>query len=305
MEALLKRIDNGDVIILDGATGTELERRGVPMDSVAWCAGALETHPDAVRRVHEDYIRAGADIVTTNTFASARHVLELAGMGDLVVELNRRAAALAKEAVSRAGGERRVYVAGSISTMSPRLQSELMPTAEQARASYREQAEILAEAGVDLLMLEMLRDREQAPYAIEAAGSTGLPVWVGFSCKLSDDRAEVLLLNEGNDSFGEALESLTAIGGSLVSVMHTDVEDTVPALEVVRERWNGPMGAYPHSGTFVMPNWQFKDISPESFLASARQWVDMGVQLVGSCCGIGPECIRVLREELPAQAGSR
>ena len=104
MEALLKRIDNGDVIILDGATATELDRRGVPMDSVAWSAGALETHPDVVRQVHEDYIRAGADIVTTNTFSSARHVLELAGMGDLVVKLNRRAAALAKEAVAAPPG---------------------------------------------------------------------------------------------------------------------------------------------------------------------------------------------------------
>ena len=135
--------------------------------------------------------------------------------------------------------------------MSPRLQSESTIPPEQARAGYREQAEILAESGVDLLMLEMIRDRDQASYAIEAAVSTGLPVWVGFSCKLSDDRAQLLLLNDGNDKFGEALDSLMAIGGSLVSVMHTEVEDTAPALEVVRERWNGPVGAYPHSETFV------------------------------------------------------
>ena len=181
MEALLKRIDNGDVIILDGATATETERRGVPMDSVVWSAGALKTHPDVVRQVHEDYVRAGADIVTTNTFSSARQVLGPAGMGDLVVELNQRAVGLAKEIVRRAAGNRRVYVAGSISTMSSRLQSEPMLPAEQARTSYREQAEILAEAVVDLLMLEMMRDLEQSSYAIEAAASMGLPTWVGFN----------------------------------------------------------------------------------------------------------------------------
>ena len=302
MEALLKRIGQGDVIILDGATGTELERRGVPMDSVAWSAAALNTHPDVVRQVHEDYVRAGADIIITNTFASARHMLEPAGMGDLVVELNQRAVALAKEAASRAAGDRRVYVAGSISHMRPGNHSELMPSGEQARANYREQAEILAEAGVDLLMLEMLSDYKQSSYVIEGAISTGLPTWVGFSCKLSDDRSEVLLLGQGDDGFGEALDSLMAIGGSLVSVMHTEVEDTGPALEVVREHWDGPVGAYPHAGTFVMPNWQLEDvISPETFLEEARRWVDMGVQLVGSCCGIGPDYIRMLKEGLPTR----
>jgi homocysteine S-methyltransferase len=256
--------------------------------------------------VHEDYIRAGADVIITNTFASARHMLEPAGMGDLVVELNRRAAALAKEAVDRAARERPVYVAGSISTMTPRLQSKPARHGDEAGASYREQAEVLAEEQVDILMLEMMRDYEQASYAIEAAVSTGLPTWIGFSCKLSEDGSDVMLLNEGNDRFADALGSLTKIGGSLVSVMHTQVPDVAPALEVVLEGWDGPTGAYPNSGTFVMPHWQFEDlVSPETFLAEAQRWVDMGVQLVGSCCGMGPDYIRLLRERLPAQAGGR
>ena len=303
---LVERIDRGDVIILDGATGTELQRRGVPMDSVAWSARALKSHPDVVRQVHEEYIRAGADIVITNTFASARHVLEPAGMGDLVVELNRRAAALAKEAVDRAARDRPVYVAGSISTMTPRLQSKPAWHGDEAGASYREQAEVLAEEQVDILMLEMMRDYEQASYAIEAAVSTGLPTWIGFSCKLSEDGSDMMLLNDGNDRFADALGSLTKIGGSLVSVMHTEVPGVAPALEVVLEEWDGPVGAYPHSGTFVMPHWQFEDlVSPEAFLVEAQRWVDMGVQLVGSCCGMGPDYIQLLRERMPAEAGGR
>ena len=86
----------------------------------------------------------------------------------------------------------------------------------------------------------------------------------------------------------------------MVSVMHTRVEDTTPALEVVRQHWKGPVGSYPHSGEFAMPNWQFVNIiSPLGFLAEAQKWVQMGVQVVGGCCGLGPDHIRVLRENLP------
>jgi S-methylmethionine-dependent homocysteine/selenocysteine methylase len=92
------RLDAGEVVILDGAMGTELERRGVPMDDVAWDAAALATHPDLVREVHEDYIEAGAEVIITNTFATARHVLEPAGMGGQFRALNMRAVTLAKEA---------------------------------------------------------------------------------------------------------------------------------------------------------------------------------------------------------------
>jgi S-methylmethionine-dependent homocysteine/selenocysteine methylase len=82
--------------------------------------------------------------------------------------------------------------------------------------------------------------------------------------------------------------------------MHTDVEDTPAALEVARRHWQGPLGAYPHSGRFVMPHWQFDEVlSPEAYLAEAKGWVTSGVQVVGGCCGIGPEHIRLLAERLP------
>ena len=302
MKALQERIDRGEVVFLDGATGTELDRRGVPMHGVAWSAAALETHPDVVRQVHEDNIRAGADIIITNTFATARHVLERAGMGERVRELNTRAATLAAEARDAVAADRPVYVAGSISTFSPGLRPELTPLAEEAKASYREQAQVLAEAGVDLIMLEMLRDVEQSSYAIEAAASTGPPTWLGFSCELSADGSQLALLDSQGETFAEALDLLIPLGGSLVSMMHTTVEDTGPGLQVVRDRWSGPLGAYAHSGDFVMPHWQFDSIiSPPDYLSEAQKWVEMGVQLIGGCCGIGPDHIRLLKEALPAR----
>jgi S-methylmethionine-dependent homocysteine/selenocysteine methylase len=296
---LEQRIEDGEVIILDGATGTELEKRGVPMDDAAWCAAALATHPDVVRNVHEDYIRAGADIIITNTFPAAKHVLEEAGLGERFRELNARAAELAREARESVGREG-VYVAGSISTFPARLEYGYDPDEQTARANYREQAEVLAESGVDLIALEMMRDLEQAGYAVEAAAETGLPIWIGFSCKRTGDGTVVLW--DGHDTLAEAVDELTQRRISLVSVMHTLVEDTVPALREVVGRWEGPVGAYPHSGKFVMPNWQFIDmISPEDFAQEARRWVGLGARVVGGCCGIGPEHIRALRESLPAR----
>jgi S-methylmethionine-dependent homocysteine/selenocysteine methylase len=300
MTALQQRFDGGEVVILDGATGTELERRGAPMDDAAWDAAALATHPDMVREVHEDYIRAGVDVIITNTFATARHVLEPAGMGGQFRELNIRAVTLAKEARENAA-DGPVFIAGSISTMSAHDDHNYEPRAEKARANYREQAEVLAESGVDVIALEMMRDIEQTTYAVEAAVAMGLPVWVGFSCKITEEGTVVLW--DGEHTLVEALEMIPSLGTSLVSIMHTLTEDTPAALREVSECWSGPVGAYPHSGEFIMPNWQFIDtISPEDFATQAQGWLEMGVQLIGGCCGIGPEHIRLLKERLPERS---
>jgi S-methylmethionine-dependent homocysteine/selenocysteine methylase len=296
MNDVQERLDAGEVVILDGAMGTELQRRGVPMDDVAWDAAALATHPDLVREVHEDYIEAGAEVIITNTFATARHVLEPAGMGREFRALNVRAVTLAKEAREDVA-DGPVLIAGSISTMSARADNTYEPPAREARDNYREQAEVLADSGVDVIVLEMMRDLEHTSYAMEAAVATRLPVWVGFSCRITDEGTVVL--PDGNHTLAEALEQVPPLGASLLSIMHTLAEDTPAALREVTGRWSGPVGAYPHSGEFIMPNWQFINmISPEDFTKQAQGWTGMGVQLVGGCCGIGPEHIRLLGERL-------
>ena len=296
METVGQRLEDGDVVLLDGGTGTELEKRGVPMDNAAWCAAALATHPDVVRGVHEDYIRAGAEVIITNTFPAAKHVLQEAGIGDRFRELNARAAELAREARENVA-EDPVYIAGSISTFPARLDYGYDPNEREARANYTEQAEVLAESGVDLIALEMMRDLEGTKYAIEAATTTDLPIWLGFSCQRAEDGT--LVLWTGRDTLGDALKELPLHEVDLISMMHTQVEDTVPALQEVQERWEGPLGAYPHRGEFIMPHWQFIDtISPENFATEARQWLEVGVQVIGGCCGIGPEHIREVKRQL-------
>lgn len=294
MTALAERLRSGPLLILDGAMGTELERRGVPMHRIAWSAAALETHPDVVRQVHEDYIAAGADILTANSFGASRHVLEPAGLGERVAELNRRAIRLAREARERAGADRPIWIAGSISSFIAEAHPRNQPSAAAARASYREQAELLSEAGADLLLLEMMRDIDHSRLAVECAAATGLPVWIGFTCKRTGEGEIVLRGREVEHRLAEAIGPVAEAGGELMAIMHSELDVTPAALDILAERWRGPLGAWPNSGEFVMPNWLFDDIvEPAPFAETAAGWSPR-LALLGGCCGIGPEHIREL-----------
>jgi homocysteine S-methyltransferase len=311
MFPLEDKLAAGDVIVLDGATGTELERRGAPMDRQAWCARATLTHGELLRQVHEDYIRAGADVITANTFATTRRMLAPAGLGDAVAEINTRAVQIAREARDRAAPDRPVAVAGSLSTMQPivpgtgRPDPDFVAGAAESRASYGELAELLAEAGVDLILMEMMCDVEQASLAVEAAVATGLPVWVGFSVGAAAD-GRVPMHRRDDLDFAEVIEAVMRRGGSVAGIMHSYPRDTTTALAVLFEHWSGPVSAYPESGYFKMPNWQFVDIMPPGDFADlACRWVEDGVQIVGGCCGIGPEHIAAMTARLPRRAGPR
>lgn len=301
MDKLQDRLDAGDVLILDGAIGTELQLRGAPMDGMAWCAVATKTSPDILRGLHEDYIRAGADVITSNTYSSCRHVLEAAGLGDETIEINRRAVEIAREARD-AAADRPVWIAGALSCFAAGLDHNKRPDAERAKANYREQAEIMAAAGADVIVLEMMLHSGRAVAAVEAAASTGLPVWVGFSCRAGDDGSVLMYPHsEDAEAFSDVIAKVMAVGGSVAGVMHSTVEDTGPALDVLREQWSGTLMAYPESGEeFTMPIWHYEErVSPDALVAACQDWVAKGVQIVGGCCGTRPDHIRALRDRMP------
>jgi homocysteine S-methyltransferase len=289
-QAFMQRLQEGDRILIDGATGTEIEKRGVPMVDNAWNGGGALTHPEIVRQVHEDYIRYGAEVVITNTFSTSRHVLQDAGLEEHFEKLNRRGVELAREARSNMQAPD-VLVAGGITHLSFTRQ---VPPLPRLRANIEAQAAIMAEAGADLIMLEMMMDVDRMLILLEAAQKSGLPVWVGFSCKL--DEAGIPHLLDG-PTFVEGLEAIKDKGVPLVFIMHTEVEDIEACLDDLQENWSGPIGVYAHSGRFEAPNWVFDDtISPEEYALAAKPWVERGVQVIGGCCGIGVEHIAVLKD---------
>ena len=297
-------LDAGKIIVIDGATGSELEHRGATMHDKAWCAMATLTNPELLQTIHEDYIRTGARVITTNTFSTNRNMLEPAGLGARFEELNRRAVELAQQARDRTGTSGRVAVAGSMSHQVPVIDgadhrnSNTVPSTGVAQANFREMAELLAESGVDLILLEMMSDPHLANPAIAAAVATGLPVWVGFSVRADDSGAPVSYARS-ELSAARMLDAISLDGVSVAGIMHSNVDLFTPTIELLKRRWSGPLMAYPDSGFFKMPHWQFVDIIPvDDFVAHSHEWIASGVQVVGGCCGLGVEHIEALTESL-------
>jgi S-methylmethionine-dependent homocysteine/selenocysteine methylase len=298
---LAARLAAGDVIVLDGGMGTELQARGVPMDDEAWSGVANLEYGDTVREIHEDYIRAGADVIIANTYAAARLPLERAGYGDRVVESNRRAVEAAIEARENVAASRPVAIAGSLSLAAATdvvLRGRPGPEGEALLEAYREQASAQKEAGVDLIALEMIMAAGWGRAAVRAAAETELPVWLGVSVDVAQNGGVPILGTQGGD-LGELLDALLGPEISAVTIMHSVVEAVPRALEVVRGRFDGPIGAYPHVGDYQPPEWLFGDITPEAFAQEAKGWVAQGAQLVGGCCGIRPAHIAALRAAFP------
>jgi homocysteine S-methyltransferase len=308
-EVVFGRLAGGELVIIDGGTGSQLQAEGVPMDGVAWSARANLEHPDVVRRVHEAYIRAGAEVIIANTFAASRAALAPAGLGSRVAEANRsavRAALRAREAAAA----RPVAVAGSMSSFCPvamdpaALGSPLGgPASEDPRfpglADFREQAELLAEAGADLIALEMIDARGYGRAALQAAAETGLPVWLGISPVRLDDGTLGTLPEAGDgDSFEDLLSALVDPALAAVTVMHANPEVTLDAIEIIRGHFAGPIGVYAETGNWAPPNWVFDGLTPGEYLQQAITWADRGALLIGGCCGTGPEHIRALAHRL-------
>ena len=288
-----EKLERKQVLILDGGTGSELQRRGVPMSEATWSGLAVHTHPQIVQEVHEAYIGAGAEVIITNTFGTTRYHLEAAGLGDEFARINRNAVRLAIAAREASGED--IAVAGSLSNLPPNFNVSDYPPPDVEFAALREQASILADSGVDLIALEMMQDTRHAARAMQAALETGLPVWLGLSCRRRAGSEGLVSFDLPNMDFAGPLDALIPMGPDVVNIMHCEIDSVAPAIDMVRERWQGPVGVYPELGEFAPPNWQFDaDDTPDRFVQRARNWVDLGVLLVGGCCGTTPEHIAAL-----------
>jgi S-methylmethionine-dependent homocysteine/selenocysteine methylase len=288
--------------VLDGGVGSELVRRGV-----RWRVNGLRTDAPVVAAVHDAYLDAGADVLRTNTFqlnrrsyrnvfrdaAHMRHI----GAPDLeqrIPELMPRAVALAQEARERSG-RAEVAIAGVMSPLEHCFRSDLAPSDDAARAEHAEIAQLLARAGVDLLLLESMNTIAEARVAMDAARATGLPVWISF-----------VVGADGNVLSAEALDPL---GADVILASCAPPEDIDRAL--TRLGNHTPFGAYAHLGRFDPPSWKFEFFPqfigtdawpPGDYAATARRWREQGAQVIGGCCGAGPEHIRALKADLARAA---
>ena len=289
---------DGRLVVIDGGMGSELEAQGATMDHEAWSGLVNLSDPALVRRVHEDYVAAGADVLITNTFMSGTGPMERAGAAERFELANRNAVKAARDAVLAA--ERPIVVAGSVSVTELGAPETAGATGSdeqrRLRDGYTRQIDVLAQEGVDLIALEMVDHPRYAEPAVEAALQSGLPLWLGLSV-----HADELAAGEPEPA-SIAAEHRHVAGLAqgdafdAVCVMHTDVYDVEAVLGLVGEIWAGPVGAYPHRGLWRRPNWQFVDLPAEQFAQLARGWRAAGVSMIGGCCGIGPDQIAALAQ---------
>jgi methionine synthase / methylenetetrahydrofolate reductase(NADPH) len=282
------------VLVCDGAMGTLLYAQGVFINR---CFDALNlTDPSRVSAVHDEYVRAGADVIETNTFGANRIKLRSFGLADQMREINRAGAQLARKAAGKT-----VYVAGAIGPLGLRIEPWGKTAADEAEAYFREQAEALVEGGVDLLMLETFRDLNEIVAAIAAVKrSCALPIV-----------AQMTIEDEGNSLDGTPPEqfvpALQAAGADVIGInCSIGPAHMLEALERMAGLTPARLSAQPNAG-------RPRDIegrtlyltSPEYMASYARRFASARVRLVGGCCGTTPEHITQIKAALTGGSTAR
>lgn len=279
-------------LILDGATGTELNRRHVDAGLPLWSANALLNGRDSgvLRQIHQDYLEAGADIITTNTFRTHRRALAPSGNAVRALELTRRAVDVAREAIHAAQCPSPKFIAGSISTLEDCYEPGSVPSDDQLREEHGERVDHLLQSGVDFFLVETINSIREAAVIATLASRTGLPVVVSFVC----GREGKLLSGE---TLTAAADVLLPMGICAIGVNCGPTPDLAKPLAELGSVCGGdfPLIAYGNIG-YADENvgWINTDSeSPEIYRQHAMQWK---ARIIGGCCGTTPDHIRKLSD---------
>ena len=318
--AVSKGFDFDRPLLLDGGTGRELLKRGVPILTEIWSATALTLAPEIVRDVHDDFIAAGADIITTNTYGISRERMAREGIEDRTTEFSRIAGQIAAAARDAAG--RPVAVAGSLPPYGGSYRPDKVGAFEHLLPLYREQAAAL-EPFVDLYICETMSSAAEALAAVTAAVAFGKPVWVAWT--LHEDRSGRLRSGETVTEAAAALAHLPIAGLLANCCAPESIGAAMP--ELLAAGKGKRVGGYANTFLPVSTDWgayarakhdttDWKayaaqalplrdDLDPEAFARHAQAWRDRGAHILGGCCGAGPEHIARLRAVLDAAPGRR
>jgi S-methylmethionine-dependent homocysteine/selenocysteine methylase len=292
-------------ILLDGGMGRELRFRGVDVMTSIWSAKALIDAPQVVREVHRDFIIAGADIITINSYGIIRSNLAWAGIEDRFNELNLLACNLAKEARDASG--RTVLIAGSLPPLAGSYRPDRVGKFEEIEPLYREQAELLA-PHVDLILCETMSSVDEGRAAAEAATQTGKSVWVCWT--LHEDRSGRLRSGEEIVDAAGALADLPVSGALANCCAPESITNALPQLAQTGMKY---FGGYANTFQLIPEDWDLKgdkntdgslglrtDLDPESYAAHADAWLKAGANVIGGCCGTRPTHIAKLKELISA-----
>ncbi len=296
-EPVRAKLARGETVVLDGAIGTEILRR-----DVTWADHQLISRPDVVRAIHTDYIRAGADVISTNSFQLNRRALDShfrdaahrnhIGPGDMETrasELLTASVKLALEARTTAAAAHPVAVAAAVTTLEWCFRPDLAPDVAQARREYEEIFGVMKDAGADLALFETVNSIGEARVALEVTRSLHMPCWVAFVC----DQQGRLFTGETLAQAGAVLEPL---GLEAILVNCAPPDDITAGIRALAAGCKVPLGGYAHIGRFDPPEWMFTtEYPPARYREVAGTWQQLGARILGGCCGTTPEHIAALQ----------
>jgi S-methylmethionine-dependent homocysteine/selenocysteine methylase len=280
------------LLVLDGAMGTELQRQGIDVGLPLWSARALLTDPDSVLWIHQQYILAGADIVTTNTFRTTPRTFARAGLPDRSALLTRQAVDLALQARSD-GAAHSVLIAGSMAPLEDCYRPDLVPDNAVLAAEHAEQARRLAHAGVDFLLIETMGTIREAETACRGAGLTGKEFIVSFLCG-PDGRLY------GGESIADAVGTIAPLGPVAFSLNCISPRVIQPALHALMHATPLPVAVYANVGKsgYEQGGELVVDVDLEEYVSFAEDWKRQGVRIIGGCCGTSAVYIEALGTRL-------
>ncbi|HQV69636.1 MAG TPA: homocysteine S-methyltransferase family protein [Thermoflexales bacterium] len=277
------------MIILDGALGTELTRRGENTNLPLWSARALMDAPQVVAQIHADYLAAGAEVLTANTFRTNFRTFEHAGLPNphtLARDLTFKAVALAKNAGN-------AKVAGSLAPLEDCYTPELVPDDETLAREHAEHAINLSEAGCDLILVETMNTIREAVAGAKAAAQTGKPIWVSFTLNKHNDLIS-------GEKLADAVQAVLPFNPQAILVNCIPVAQIAGALRVLRRAAPAalPIGAYGNVGHVDdVTGWTLTHaVTPSAYAQAAQEWRKIGATIIGGCCGTTPAHIEALKE---------
>jgi 5-methyltetrahydrofolate--homocysteine methyltransferase len=293
MEGLLSRLKRGDVLVGDGAWGTQLMQRGLPPGRPPeWFA--LEK-PEVIGVVARLYVEAGADLVTTDTFGGTSFRLKLHGLDDERERVNRQAVEAVRQAVAG-----QALVSASVGPSGQLLEPYGDTSPDAVEEAFAEQVAVLASAGADVLCIETMGDLTEATRAVKAAKAVapGVPVMATMTFEPTP-RGYFTIMGV---SVERAVAGLEAAGADVVgSNCGTGIEDMVEIARAMTRATRLPLLIQPNAGLPQSRDGQVVyDETPETMAARVPELLDLGVAIVGGCCGTTPDHIRAIRRAVDA-----
>ncbi len=288
MNKFLERLNGGEILVADGATGSNLQKMGLkpgkpPEDLII-------DDPDTILKLASSFAEAGSDIILTCTFGGTRMRMKDSKYQDRTPEVNMRAAEIARKAASlRNGG----LVAGSMGPVGALIKPYGPLEAEEVKATFAEQAKALADGGVDLLLIETMFSFEEATAAFDGARSvTDLPIVVSFSY---DRGTRTMMGVKPKDVIKRYSEMGAALIGANCGTTLDNMESVVKEYAATLPNiplWVKPNAGVPHMD--IETEQGVYDMGPEDMAIYAKKYVELGARVVGGCCGNTPEHIAAI-----------